>query len=307
MQWGTEVYTALKPTIDGGGQLFVVSTANGEQGLFHKLWTDAVAQVNNFATVFLSWRARPDRDDAWRASVAAEALSSVVDLQEYPETADEAFQNAGNERFLQSMIWWDGCQRDTPALDSRTPIVLAADAAISGDTFGLIGVSLHPADSEVVAVRLIRAWEPKGQRINFDEVDHEIRAICKSFNVVQLAYDPYQLHQMMTRLGSDKVVNTDVFNQGVEREIADKQLLDLILNRRIAHDGNKMLRSHVDNADKKILQDRKLRIVKRAESLKIDLSVCLSMAAKRILEIPILTVTKTERNIFGALGQSRGI
>ena len=43
--------------------------------------------------------------------------------------------------------------------------------------------------------------------------------------------------------------------------------------------GNAALRRHIDNADRKPdHESRKLRIVKREQALKIDLTVCLSMA-----------------------------
>jgi phage terminase large subunit-like protein len=83
----------------------------------------------------------------------------------------------------------------------------------------------------------------------------------------------------MTRLNKESVVHTEPFNQGVPRLIADKNLLDLIVKKLIVHDGNPQLRTHIDNADKKVDQDRKLRIVKRTQSLKVDLAVALSMAA----------------------------
>jgi hypothetical protein len=58
IQWAEQLYTALKPTIDGGGQLIVLSTANGVGNLFHLLWTKAVAGLNAFKTIFLPWWAR---------------------------------------------------------------------------------------------------------------------------------------------------------------------------------------------------------------------------------------------------------
>jgi phage terminase large subunit-like protein len=69
------------------------------------------------------------------------------------------------------------------------------------------------------------------------------------------------------------------FSQGPDRLEADKNLLDMILAKRITHDGNPALRRHIDNADRKPdSESRKLRIVKREQALKIDLTVCLSMA-----------------------------
>lgn len=92
MQYAQDVYTALKPTVDGGGQMIVISSANGEAGLFHDLWDKAQAGRNNFFPIFLSWRARPDRDDEWRRRVAREALSEVAVLQEYPNSPEDAFR-----------------------------------------------------------------------------------------------------------------------------------------------------------------------------------------------------------------------
>jgi hypothetical protein len=62
-------------------------------------------------------------------------------------------------------------------------------------------------------------------------------------------------------------------------------LWDLITQRRIAHDGNPDLRAHIDHADKKVSSEgRQIRIVKRAQSLKIDLAVMLSMGCARLFD-----------------------
>jgi hypothetical protein len=194
-------------------------------------------------------------------------------------------------RFLQSILWWDVCREELPTLDRNTPIVLAADAGVTSDCFGVVGVSAHPAVPEQLAARLARKWQPQpGKPLNFDEIEEEIKQICLTLNVLKLVYDPYQLHQMMTGLkGKSKTedgrdfpgVQTEEFGQGAERAQADKNLLDLIKQRRLAHDGDPDLRKHLDNADKKTAEDRKLRLVKRSDGLKIDLAVCLSMAAYR--------------------------
>jgi len=191
------------------------------------------------------------------------------------------------ERFLPSITWWDACREVLPPLDARTPLVLAADAGVSNDSFGLVGVSRHPQDDTRIAVRTVRVWVPKkGVPLDFDVIEKEITALCERYHVVQLAYDAYQLHQMMTRLQNNGVVWTKVFPQGDDRLIADKDLLDVITQKRIAHDGNAELRQHVDNADRKVdAETRKIRIVKRSQSAKVDLAVALSMAAYRCLKL----------------------
>lgn len=287
MQWGEQVYTACKPTIDAGGQLFIVSTANGEGDLFAKLWDNAVKGLTAFLPVFLSWRARPGRDDAWRARVASESLSSVLDLQEYPDTPEEAFQATSNERFLPSMLLWDACVEQLPPLGVKEPMVVALDAGVDNDSFAVIGVTRHPTRKTDVAVRGAREWKPpKNGAIDFlgtaDNPGPElfVRNLAKQFNVVMITYDPYQLHDMATRLRRDAVAWVKEFPQAQQRLEADKALLDLITQRRIAHDGNPTLRGHIDNADRKPdAETRKLRIVKRKSHLKVDLAVALSMAS----------------------------
>lgn len=187
-------------------------------------------------------------------------------------------------RFLGSIIWWDNCKvGDT--LDPSAPLVLAADAGVVNDNFGLIGVGKHPVKANALLIGYVKAWEPKGRPLDFDEIEAEIRQICQTRSVLKIGYDPYQLHQMMTRLKNDRAVETVAFSQGADRAIADKQLLDLIMERRICHDGNSQLRQHIDNADKKTALNRSIRIVKRSDGLKVDLVVALSMACKLGMEV----------------------
>lgn len=287
VQWPKELYTALKPTIDAGGQLIILSTANGTGNLFYELVERARKGVGRFAFRFLDWRARPGRDDAWYAATAADSVQSSLMGQEYPETADEAFEATNSERFLPSMLLWDACKSELPSLDPHEPMVLAADAGVSNDLFALVGVTRHPDRHEDVAVRYVRVWKaPPGGQIDFDEIEAEVRLLCERWNVVQLTYDPYQLHQMMSRLQNDTVVWASEFGQQAERLESDKQVLDLAIQRRLAHDGNVELRQAVDNADRKTdPESRKIRIVKRAETLKIDPLVALSMGSKRCLDL----------------------
>lgn len=98
-QWADQLYTSLKPTIDAGGQLVILSTANGIGNLFHRLWTKAIAGLSNYKAIFLPWWARPGRDAAWYAAQVADATDPLLVRQEYPATANEAFLVSGRVRF----------------------------------------------------------------------------------------------------------------------------------------------------------------------------------------------------------------
>jgi phage terminase large subunit-like protein len=194
--------------------------------------------------------------------------------------------------------WWDACEsRDLfgsaiPPLDWRTPIVIGADAAISHDCCALVAVSRHPLDKQVPAVRLMRIWQPrKGHPINLsDTMEATLREWIKRYNVVEVTYDKYQLHKLMSDLRG--TARTKDFSQGALRAVADKHLYDLIVQRSIAHSGEMELREHVDNAAAKDTGD-KYRFCKMdtstlrgGETAKpIDALVALSMAVYRCMRL----------------------
>ncbi len=201
------------------------------------------------------------------------------------------------QHFLPSMSWWDLCEGELPPLGSKEPMVIALDAAKGrqqgmSDCFGLLGVTRHPTDHEDVAVRFIQKWQVKaGHYIDYNADDGPIpvlRKLCAEFDVVMVAYDPYQLHSVATDLNNENVAWFFEFGQGARRLEADRQLLDLITQRRVTHNGDTDLREHIHNANRKLDTDgRRLRIVQREDALKVDLAVCLSMASHEILRLNV--------------------
>lgn len=283
-QWAKDLYTAVKPTIDGGGAMLVLSSAQGVGNLFHEMCERALAGAGRFAFRFLPWQAHPDRDAAWYAATAADAVSSALMRQEYPETPTEAFEASHAERFLPSMAWWDACYDDAlPPLDAYAPVVLALDAGEVSDTFAAVAVSRHPDRYDDGAVRYVRVWEPHGGAIDFQSVEDELVAFIAQHNVVQVCFDRYQLRQMTQRLTTRAGVWCAEFSQSTDRLIADKFLYDAIQGRHLAQNGDATLRAHVENADRKVEARDRLRIVKRRESLKVDAAVALSMAHYRMM------------------------
>jgi hypothetical protein len=47
--------------------------------------------------------------------------------------------------------------------------------------------------------------------------------------------------------------------------VADKQFVDLVMSRKLAHRGDETLRQHVANAAAKTLDEKSLRFVKRSD------------------------------------------
>lgn len=185
--------------------------------------------------------------------------------------------------------WWDACARsleEMPKPTPNTPMVVTMDAGIASDTFGMVMGFRHPTlEHETVVHKAIRWIPPKGGRLNFQGTDEEpgpelmLRKWIKENNVIEVAYDEYQLADLAMRLGREGAAWFKRFSQGGDRLVADSMLRDKIRNRAIWQDGNPYLREHLANANAKTdeKEDRKIRIVKRMADLKIDLAICLSM------------------------------
>lgn len=200
---------------------------------------------------------------------------------------------SGESEFI-PIQWWDACQDKAVPLvpGDLSPLVIALDAAVSGDCFGLtVGrrePPLNGTPGDVVRVLLAKAWKPpKGKALDYAEVEKTLRELVAHFNVVEVTYDPYQLHEMATRLSQELQTHFLAFSQQMPRLEADTSLYQLIMNRRIKHDGSLDLREHIQNCNAKLdkNQDSKLRLVKKAEDRKIDLAVCVSMMSHELLRL----------------------
>lgn len=187
--------------------------------------------------------------------------------------------------------WWTACRGTIEPFGKYREMVLALDAAVTGDCFGIIGLSRK---GDNVEVRYVRKWTPPpGGKIEYSNVNDkndveypegEVRRLCRENNIICVGYDEYQLHHLCSSMANDNVGYFKPFSQGADRLKADKQLYDVIKARRIVHQGEPDLSEHIGNANAKTEGD-KLRIVKRSESLKIDLAVCASMATELAFEL----------------------
>lgn len=196
---------------------------------------------------------------------------------------------SNDEEFI-PQIWWGRLATNTlPNLDANTPIVIGADASVTGDCTALVAVSRHPNNPNHVAQRLCKVWSPThNSPLDYSQtIEPTLRDWCRTYNVVQIAYDQYQLHDLMTRLRNDAVTWTRSFGQTSDRSIADKQLYDLIKDARISHTGDPVLTEHIQSCAAKVPKDdnSRLRLIKKAAKSKIDAAVALSMAASECLRL----------------------
>ncbi len=222
---------------------------------------------------------------AWQTDDYYAQEAAVLSVTEMARIHRNEWQQSSNP--FVPIEWWDSCVADPPP-DQRhlQPMVVALDAAVSNDCFGIVAVT---RTDELIEVRHARKWQPaNGQKLDYsdpvgdkDNIEYPegyLRWLVKTYHVAVVTYDEYQLHDFCTRLANEHLAYFEPFNQGADRLIADKQLYDIVKNGQIVHDGDADLREHVRNANRTDEDADKLRIVKRAPHLKIDLCVALSMA-----------------------------
>lgn len=139
-----------------GTEIVLESTANGLGGEFHERWQQAEAGQGDYEAIFIPWfwddgyrREVPadfrldDEEQAyadahkldpeqmvWRRAKIAELKDPLLFKQEYPATADEAFQLTGHDSFIKSELV---LQARKATCEGIGPLVIGADPARFGD------------------------------------------------------------------------------------------------------------------------------------------------------------------------------
>ncbi len=313
MLFGETTWQSIQSTIAPGGTCHIVTRGAGDANFVANLWEQATEGTAYLTPFFASYTERPDRGPEWREKEAA-SMNLQGLLFFAPETPDDALAGDETSEYL-SAASWDRCfDPDLPVLDRKTPIVVGIDAAVSGDSFAIVAVSRHPLHHDQPAIRAVKVWDPRhlsGKRVDFLEVEHWIETLCGGqcanghvsserqsdcfpcrtnsfqggYNVVQIVYDPYQMEataQRLRRLGLTWLWACD---QSAARWICDSDFHKYVLTKRLAHDGNELLREHVLNARAKLQKDEdsRMRMVKRAPNRKIDAAVAAAMAVERAM------------------------
>lgn len=260
--------------------------------------------TNQARTIFATWVTRhllPWQTEAYYASEKASLR---------PEQFRRMHENkwVGSENAFIEMSWWDELCLDAelPPASKFEPMIMCLDAGVHSDTFAIVVVSRHRYyESKLKAGRveapdvLIRRYAmaftpPENGKLSFFSVDpndispeSEIKRLIKERNIVQVAYDPWQLEHFVDQLEIETGAWFEPYGQGSERELGDKMLYDMIREGRMKHSGQRdQLREHLANANAKVIgDDNRLRIIKREDKRKIDLAVALAMACKRAAEL----------------------
>ncbi len=102
-----KLLTSVKPTIDAGGKLFLISRSDKSkpQSLFKKMYLAAKQGLTSWKSIFLAWNVRPERTIEWYEQVKRDTLENTGTLDDlwemYPASDAEALAaKTADKRFL---------------------------------------------------------------------------------------------------------------------------------------------------------------------------------------------------------------
>lgn len=120
---------AVKPTIDAGGRMIMVTTVDKDQpgSAFKEMYRGARKGLTEWTPIFLPWHARPGRTAEWYERQKADVLARSGSLdslyQEYPATETEALQPRSLDKRILS-AWIEQCYVEVePLQDPAAPAI----------------------------------------------------------------------------------------------------------------------------------------------------------------------------------------
>lgn len=135
-----------------------------------------------------------------------------------------------------------------------------------------------------------------GNTTDFGYIEQELLEVCKTFNVREVAYDPFQAAQFSQRMLDEGVPMVEVRPIVLNLSEPMKELQALVLDGDLEHDGDPCMGwqfsnvvAHLDNKDN--IYPRKERVEN-----KIDVVVAAIMALARAI------VHRAEPNVYGGRG-----
>jgi len=243
--------------------------------------------------LFIHWGHEPmmpwQTEDYYNKAILTERPAAYLRLHENRWVTS-------NEQFI-PIEWWDddasthfpqGADIWLEHPYRNNPVYVGVDTGIKHDCTAVIGVTGDSSTGKVI-ILFHKIWTPvENDPLNLDVVEKYIFDQCNKYKVMEIACDPSQMLQTMTRLRS---VGKNVFEftqNGNAMVQASQCLYDLMHNHNLWGYPSEEIREHLMNV---VAQHTSagFRIVKdktnyRLARKKIDLAVALAMACDRCVQ-----------------------
>jgi len=250
---------------------------------------------------FMSWWSAKSGDDwrdpkVWRAANPGYGvISDPVDFESAVMRTPEAeFQTKRLNLWVnQQVAWlptgaWQKLEK-RPAPPEGSRVVLGFDGSFSMDSSVIVGCTVEePHQLFTVGVWERQPTDRDDWRVDIAEVERAIVEACQVWDVREVACDPFRWGRSMQVLADGGVPVVEWPSTSARRMVpACTQFYDMVIERRLSHDGNPVLGRHLDNC---VVKRDQLgpRIVKesRASQRRIDAAVAAVIALDRALWVP---------------------
>jgi phage terminase large subunit-like protein len=166
---------------------------------------------------------------------------------------------------------WDECKGEPFDLLPDVPTFVGVDASTKRDTTAVVAGQWVEGDVPILRVTC-RVWERpiepatgkpvEGWRLPLDEVERHLRDLHRAYQLKAVAYDPAFVTWLAIKLEDDGLPMVEIPQSDGRMKPPTQALYELVIDRRLQHDGDPTLARHVRNAVAKQIEGGQ-RLVKR--------------------------------------------
>ncbi len=185
---------------------------------------------------------------------------------------------------------WDACEEQGEIPHGST-IYVGVDVGEKRDK-SAIGIVFDEGNRLRVEARILDSQISDGMKTALPLVEAELRDLMENYNVMKINFDAWQMRDLAQRLESDGMPMQEYPQNDAHMVPACMELHDLIVMKKLVHNGDKSLREHVLNAAVRLCGSRGWRFTKppnagrtQADTTKkIDACIALTMAVAALQE-----------------------
>jgi phage terminase large subunit-like protein len=138
-------------------------------------------------------------------------------------------------------VWEAASVSPARHIPDGTEVIVAFVAARARDTVAIVGCTLDEPH-----VFPIRIWE-ESERVDPNDVAEELRAIWSRYNVAEFLCSEHDWSWLLLMLNEEGLPVTRVPRSPQRLALQWSQFFDAVLEKRLSHDGDRVLSRHVSN------------------------------------------------------------
>jgi len=187
---------------------------------------------------------------------------------------------------------WEQCVSDLQ-FDPELPVWVGIDMALKHDTIAVC-VAQPQLDRCVVRSKI---WQPELEGVDVVDVEHYLRELHNQFQVQEFAFDPAYFQRSAEALSDDGLPMVEFPQSGSRMIPACGNAYEMIVNRKIAHDGSPTFTDQVLSAAQR-MTDTGWRLSKGKSKRKIDACIAMVIALDRATTKPVTPTSATVLDIW---------